>query len=49
MENIPEHICNVFSIPKLSKEFNLNAALSANITYKILPSPNFEISNVLPE
>jgi len=29
------------------KEFNLNAALSANITYKILPSPNFEISNVI--
>ena len=32
---------------KLLKEFNLNTALSANITYKILPSPNFEISNVL--
>jgi len=32
---------------KLLKEFNLNAALSANITYKILPSPNFEISNVI--
>ena len=32
---------------KLSNEFNLNAALSANITYKILPSPNFEISNVI--
>jgi len=32
---------------KLIKEFNLNAALSANITYKILPSPNFEISNVI--
>ena len=32
---------------KLSKEFNLNTALSANIHYKILPSPNFEISNVL--
>ena len=32
---------------KLLKEFNLNTALSASITYKILPSPNFEISNVL--
>ena len=32
---------------KLLKEFNLNAALSANITYKMLPSPNFEISNVI--
>jgi len=32
---------------KLLKEFNLNAALSANIAYKILPSPNFEISNVI--
>ena len=32
---------------KLLKEFNLNAALSANITYKILPSPSFEISNVI--
>ena len=32
---------------KLLKEFNLNTALSANIIYKILPSPNFEISNVL--
>ena len=32
---------------KLLKEFNLNAALSANITYKILPSPTFEISNVI--
>ena len=32
---------------KLLKEFNLNTALSANIVYKILPSPNFEISNVL--
>ena len=32
---------------KLLKEFNLNTALSANINYKILPSPNFEISNVL--
>ena len=32
---------------KLLKEFNLNTALSANITYKILPSPNFEILNVL--
>ena len=32
---------------KLSQEFNLNTALSANIHYKILPSPNFEISNVL--
>ena len=31
---------------KLSKEFNLDTALSANINYKILPSPNFEISNV---
>ena len=32
---------------KLSEEFNLNTALSANINYRILPSPNFEISNVL--
>tara|TARA_B100001996_G_scaffold29939_1_gene22808 strand:+ start:7 stop:1557 length:1551 start_codon:yes stop_codon:yes gene_type:complete len=32
---------------KLLKEFNLNSALSADITYKILPSPNFEIKNVL--
>ena len=32
---------------KLLKEFNLNAALSADITYKILPGPNFEISNVI--
>ena len=32
---------------KLLKEFNLNAALSSNIIYKILPSPNFEISNVI--
>ena len=32
---------------KLLKEFNLNTALSANINYNILPSPNFEISNVL--
>ena len=32
---------------KLIKEFNLNAALSSNITYKILPSPSFEISNVI--
>jgi len=32
---------------KLLKEFNLNAALSPNITYKILPSPSFEISNVI--
>ena len=32
---------------KLLEEFNLNTALSANIDYKILPSPNFEISNVL--
>ena len=32
---------------KLKEEFNLNTALSANITYKILPTPNFEISNVL--
>ena len=32
---------------KLSKEFNLNASLSGNITYKILPAPNFEISNVI--
>tara|TARA_Y100000590_G_scaffold431498_1_gene546365 strand:+ start:1512 stop:3113 length:1602 start_codon:yes stop_codon:yes gene_type:complete len=32
---------------KLEEEFNLNISLSANITYKILPSPNFEISNVL--
>ena len=32
---------------KLSVEFGLNTALSANITYKILPAPNFEISNAL--
>ena len=32
---------------KLSKEFNLNASLSGNITYKILPTPNFEILNVI--
>ena len=32
---------------KLLKEFNLNVALSANIIYKILPSPNFEISNII--
>ncbi len=32
---------------KLSSEFNLNTSLSANITYKILPLPNFELSNVL--
>ncbi len=32
---------------KLKKEFNLETALSANITYNILPSPNFEIRNVL--
>jgi len=32
---------------KLLTEFNLNAALSANIIYKILPSPNFEVSNVI--
>ena len=32
---------------KLLKEFNLISALSADITYKILPSPNFEIKNVL--
>ena len=32
---------------KLLKDFNLNTSLSANITYKILPSPNFEITNVL--
>ena len=32
---------------KLFEDFNLNAALSANINYKILPSPNFEISNVI--
>ncbi len=31
---------------KLSDEFNLNTSLSANITYKILPTPNFEITNV---
>jgi len=31
---------------KLLNEFNLNTSLSANITYKILPTPNFEISNV---
>jgi len=32
---------------KLFEDFNLNIALSANINYKILPSPNFEISNVI--
>jgi len=32
---------------KISEEFNLNSAFSANIKYRILPSPNFEISNVL--
>ena len=32
---------------KLLTEFNLNAVPSANIIYKILPSPNFEISNVI--
>ncbi len=32
---------------KLLKEFNLKTSLSANITYKILPTPNFEIKNVL--
>ena len=32
---------------KLLNEFNLNTSLSGNITYKILPFPNFEISNVL--
>ena len=32
---------------KILKEFNLNSSLSANIIYKILPSPNFEISNVI--
>ena len=31
----------------LSNEFNLNAIPSSKITYKILPSPNFEISNVI--
>ena len=31
---------------KLSEEFGFNTSLSANITYKILPAPNFEISNV---
>ena len=31
---------------KLLKDFNLNTALSANITYKILPSPNFEIEMI---
>lgn len=32
---------------KLSNEFNLNTSLSSNIIYKILPSPNFEISDVV--
>jgi len=32
---------------KLLKEFNLNTSLSASIVYKILPSPYFEISNVI--
>ena len=32
---------------KINNEFNLNASLSANIVYKMLPSPNFEISNVI--
>ena len=32
---------------KLLNEFNLNTSLSANITYKILPSPNFEVTNVI--
>ena len=32
---------------KLSEEFGLNTALSANIAYRIFPAPNFEISNVL--
>ena len=32
---------------KLSEEFNLNASLSSEIIYKILPTPNFEISNVM--
>ena len=30
---------------KLSGEFGLNTALSANIAYRIFPTPNFEISN----
>ena len=30
---------------KLLKEFNLNVGLSADIAYRILPSPNFEIKN----
>ena len=32
---------------KLINEFNLNASLSNNIVYNILPSPNFEISDVI--
>ena len=32
---------------KILKEFNLDTALSSKIIYKILPSPNFEISNVM--
>ena len=32
---------------KLLNEFNLNTSLSSNIIYKILPSPNFEISDVI--
>ena len=32
---------------KLLQEFNINGNLSGDITYKILPSPNFEVSNVL--
>ncbi len=32
---------------KLLQEFNINVNLSGDITYKILPSPNFEVSNVL--
>ena len=36
-----------FLTEKLKKEFNLNTALSAKINYKILPSPNFEVSDVL--
>ena len=32
---------------KITNEFNLNASLSSNIVYKMLPSPNFEVSNVI--
>ena len=32
---------------KLSEDFKLNATLLGSIEYRILPSPNFEISNVI--